>query len=60
MKICPVCQKQTDWLETYYDRHGIYSGKACGERCAETLPGKGGMWNYQADESIDPDEDTDL
>jgi len=38
-----------------YDRHGIYSGRAC-DRCAKALPGQGKMWDYEADEPIEADE----
>jgi hypothetical protein len=53
---CPICSKQVDWLERYYDRHGIYSGRACSDACARSLPGQGDMWDYDAEEPID-DED---
>ena len=33
--ICGVCDKATDYLERFYDRHGIYSGRACSERIEE-------------------------
>jgi hypothetical protein len=50
---CPVCHKPTDYLQRYYDRHNIYSGRACSDKCAATLPGLGDMWEYDADEPID-------
>ena len=52
---CPVCHKDTDYLERYYDRHNIYSGRACSDRCAATLPGQGNMWNYEPCEDIEGD-----
>lgn len=53
---CPVCYKLTDYLERYYDRYEIYSGCACSDKCAETLPGQGRMRNYDAEEPIEPEE----
>lgn len=48
--ICPVCEEKP--AERCYDRHGIYSGRAC-EACSHTLPGQGSMRNYEAEEPID-------
>jgi hypothetical protein len=53
---CPVCRKPAEQLTPYYDRHNIYSGKACSDECARDLPGQGDMWNYEADEDIEPEE----
>ena len=44
----------TDYGEPRYDRHGIYSGRAC-DRHARELPGQGDMWDYQATEDIEPE-----
>ncbi len=52
---CPVCRKPAEQLTRYHDRHGIYSGKACSDVCARDLPGQGSMWNYEAEEPIEPD-----
>ena len=53
---CPVCKKKVDYLERFYDRHNIYSGRACSDACARSLPGQGAMWNYDAEEPLeDPD-----
>lgn len=54
--VCRVCEKEVDYLERYYDRHGIYSGKACSDKCAKSLPGQGDMWDYDAEEPIEPDD----
>lgn len=54
--ICQICEKQVDYLERYYDRHGIYSGKACSDKCAKQLPGQGDMWDYDAEEPIEPED----
>ena len=51
--ICQICNRKVDYLERYYDRHGIYSGKACSDKCARNLPGQGEMWDYEADEAIE-------
>ncbi|MFN3361289.1 MAG: hypothetical protein ACK421_07690 [Pseudanabaenaceae cyanobacterium] len=48
---CSVCGKDA-YLDVYYDRFGIYSGKACSLKCSYKLPGRGVMWNYE------PEEDT--
>jgi len=53
--ICRVCNRETDWLEEFYDRHGFYSGKACSEKCGSTLPGQGQMWEYDAEEPLHED-----
>jgi hypothetical protein len=53
--ICPVCEKPAEYLERYYDRHGIYSGRACSEQCSQKLPGQGIMRDYEADEPIEED-----
>ena len=50
---CGVCGKTTDYLERFYDRHNIYSGRACSEKCGMTLPGQGEMWDYDAEEPIE-------
>lgn len=50
---CSVCHEPTDYLESYYDRHGIYSGRACSEKCGKKLPGQGVMANYDAEEPLD-------
>jgi hypothetical protein len=52
---CTVCQEREGFPR--YDRHGIYSGRAC-DTCAPTLPGQGSSWNYEPDynEAIEPDE----
>lgn len=52
-QFCSVCNKEVDYLERYYDRNGIYSGKACSDKCARKLPGQGDMWNYENDEPIE-------
>lgn len=52
---CPVCGKETDYLERYYDRFGIYSGRACSDRCSNELPGRGDMRNYEPEEPIEED-----
>ncbi len=49
---CPKCGKLCDDVREFYDRHGIYSGRAC-PTCAESLPGQGAMWDYEADEPIE-------
>ena len=51
--LCPRC-KQAD-AEPWFDRHGIYCGKAC-EKCAPQLPGQGEMWNYDPQEPVEPEE----
>lgn len=53
--ICPVCGRTTDYLERFFDRFGIYSGKACSEKCGDTLPGQGAMRDYQPCEPIEED-----
>jgi hypothetical protein len=55
MKECPVCHKQTDYLIPFYDRHNCYSGRACSDKCGDTLPGQGAMRNYEAEEPIEED-----
>ena len=50
---CPICHEQTDFLLRYYDRHNLYSGRACSDSCARSLPGQGAMWDYEAEEPID-------
>lgn len=50
--LCPQCGKPG--AEEHYDRHGIYSGRACG-KCARDLPGQGASWHYEADEPIEAD-----
>lgn len=60
----PLCWPCAKWecqcgkfgAEPRYDRHGIYSGKAC-EACTEELPGQGSMWDYDAEEPIEPEID---
>lgn len=52
---CPVCGRPSDDVEQYWDRHGIYSGRAC-PACADQLPGQGVMRDYVADEPIEADE----
>lgn len=47
---CPRCGKPG--ADSHYDRHGIYSGRACSE-CAVHLPGQGEMWDYVPDEPIE-------
>lgn len=53
---CPICERETDYLTRYFDRHGIYSGRACSDACARSLPGQGAMWDYEADEPIEPED----
>lgn len=50
---CPICGKK-DYLERYYDRHDIYSGRACSKKCSRELPGQGDMYYY--DDDIDEDD----
>lgn len=54
---CPGCHKKFNPkdLERFYDRHAIYSGRACSDKCAEILPGQGKNWNY--DDSFEQIED---
>lgn len=52
---CPGCKRITDEWSRYYDRHHIYSGRACSDECARTLPGQGEMWDYEAEESLEDD-----
>lgn len=52
-EVCRVCEKEVDYLERYYDRFGIYSGKACSNKCAKQLPGQGGMYNYEPEEPLE-------
>lgn len=51
---CPICGK-VDYLEEYYDRFGIYSGRACSVKCAQELPGQGYMYDYDPEEDVDED-----
>ncbi len=44
-RICDTATPVADLIE-FYDRHGIYSGRACSERCGKALPGQGEMRNY--------------
>ncbi len=53
LTLCPVCHVDDErYVSRWYDRHGIYSGRAC-EPCAHTLPGQGEMWFYDAEEPIE-------
>lgn len=51
---CPKCGEPES--DRYFDRHGIYSGRAC-HKCAHLLPGQGAMRDYEADEPIDGDSE---
>ncbi len=53
--ICGVCDKTVDYLHPYYDRKNYYSGRACSDKCARSLPGQGGMWNYEPEHGEDDD-----
>lgn len=50
-RLCGKCESGRAAYERY-DRHGIYSGKAC-DKCAKDLPGQGSMWDYEAEEPIE-------
>lgn len=54
---CPGCRKlfSPSDLTRYYDRHRIYSGRACSDECSKVLPGQGEMWAYEAEEPIEAD-----
>ena len=51
-RLCRVCNEREG--SARYDRHGIYSGRAC-DQCAPSLPGQGDTWDYVASEPIEED-----
>lgn len=53
---CQICGKPG--AISYYDRHGVYSGRACppDNKCSDQLPGQGDMWNYEPQESVDEED----
>lgn len=53
---CQVCRKEVEYLERYYDRFGIYSGRACSYDCSLSLPGRGEMASYDPEEPLDPED----
>lgn len=53
---CSVCGKETDYLQSYFDRFGIYCGKACSYDCSLSLPGRGTQWGYAPEEPLDPED----
>jgi len=52
---CNICEKDVDYLERYYDRFGIYSGRACSDKCARSLPGQGDQYDYEPEEPLEED-----
>lgn len=55
--ICRICGEEAEYLKRFFDRNGIYSGRACSEECGSLLPGQGEMWNYDPEEDIEPSEE---
>ena len=55
--VCPICKKTVDGLYPYHDRKNYYSGRACSDQCAQSLPGQGHMWNYEPEHGEDNDDD---
>lgn len=53
---CSVCGKKVEYLYRYFDRFGIYSGRACSEKCSQSLPGLGNNYNYEPTEPIESDD----
>ena len=51
--LCRVCNEREGYDR--YDRHGIYSGRAC-DQCAPSLPEQGSTWDYVASEPIEPED----
>jgi len=58
--VCTGCDKRVRWLNTYFDRNGYYSGKACSNRCSYRLPGQGRTRGYEADHREDDNADDSL
>ena len=54
---CATCGKESDWMDDYHDRYGIYCGRYCSDACFN----KTGYatWTFDpgyAGEALDPED----